>query len=740
MTDKGHYAEVALGMATEKLFHYRVPPSLVEAIAVGKRVLVPLGRRFVIGYVVRLSEDAPDIALKEIQEVVGEEPPLDPHLMELTGKVADDYLAPWGEVIRLAFPPSTRSPGRWVFRLATDGLALPPSLSPLESKLWEALQSRSPLSLGQLQRRAGTKDLHTILERMNRNGWVTREMVPVRSRRAARAHVPAGSLPEPQSSLLPEEGNWPTELEPVRSQIENCTHRTFLLFGASWKQRAHWYRRVFDFLLRSERGALLLVPEIESASPWVEEMKAPFRDQMAVLHSGLSSRERARQWRRIQEGEALIVIGTRSAIFVPHPRLALILIDEEQDSSYKQQEGPRYHAREVAQTRARMLNIPLLLASRTPSIESFYKAEQGEYHLLSVADRREEDLADISLVDMREEAKDKPKGFLLSSALKRAIEQTLTVSEQVILLINRRGYFGHLLCRDCGFQLQCPRCSVPFVLHRPQRRLICHRCGREESPPERCPSCRGLFMRYLGPGTQQLEEEVRRLFPGAKVARLDRDLFPPQAKPHPLHLSFGRGEIDILVGTQMVIKALQHGRASLIGLLSADNLLSLPDFRAGERLFSLLVAMIRDGRGRIPPSRIFIQTYNPGSYVLQAIRNRDWNLFYRKEIAARKVLCLPPFSHLALVEAAARREEGAKRAAFAVASLLQAERPPSLLLDGPAPSPHLRLKGRFHWRFLLKGERIPLLYSLRRALGQFEGSAIRGGVTLRVDIDPVRLY
>jgi primosomal protein N' (replication factor Y) len=247
-------------------------------------------------------------------------------------------------------------------------------------------------------------------------------------------------------------------------------------------------------------------------------------------------------------------------------------------------------------------------------------------------------------------------------------------------------------------------------------------------------------MRYLGPGTQQLEEEVRRLFPGAKVARLDRDLFPPQAKPHPLHLSFGRGEIDILVGTQMVIKALQHGRASLIGLLSADNLLSLPDFRAGERLFSLLVAMIRDGRGRIPPSRIFIQTYNPGSYVLQAIRNRDWNLFYRKEIAARKVLCLPPFSHLALVEAAARREEGAKRAAFAVASLLQAERPPSLLLDGPAPSPHLRLKGRFHWRFLLKGERIPLLYSLRRALGQFEGSAIRGGVTLRVDIDPVRLY
>lgn len=740
MTSKGHYAEVALGVATEKLFHYRIPPSLQEAVTLGRRVLVPLGRRFVIGYIVGLSEEAPGIALKDIQETFEEEPPLDRDLLELTRKVAEDYLAPWGEVVRSAFPPSTRNPGRWVFRLAIDGLVPPPSLSPLEGKLWGALQSLSPLSLGQLQRRAGTKDLHSVLERMQRNGWVTREMVPVRSRRAVSAHVPAGLLPEPQSGLLPEEEDWPAELATVRSHIENSTHRTFLLFGASWKQRVHWYRKIFDFLLRSERGVLLLVPDIESASAWMEEMEAPYRDRVAVLHSDLPSRERARQWGRIQEGEVSIIIGTRSAIFVPHPRLALILIDEEQDPSYKQQEGPRYQAREVALTRARMLNIPLLLASRAPSIESFYKAEQGEYHLLSVADRREDDFPDISLVDMREEAKDKSKGFLLSSALQRAIGQSLAASEQVILLINRRGYFGHLLCRDCGFQLQCPRCSAPFVLHRAQRKLICHQCGREESPPERCPSCRGLFMRYLGPGTQQLEEEVRRLFPGAKVARLDRDLFPPRAKPHPLYLSFSRGEIDILVGTQMVIRALQHGRASLIGLLSADNLLSLPDFRAGERLFSLLMTMIQDGSAKTPLSRILIQTHNPGSYVLQAIRNRNWDLFYRREIASRKILCLPPFLHLVLIEVSAKAEERAKRAAFAVASLLQAERPPSLLLDGPAPSPHLRVKGRFYWRLLVKGERAPLLDRIRRALTSFENSAARKGVVLRADVDPIRLY
>ncbi len=740
MKSKGHYAEVALGMATDKLFHYRIPPSLQGSVTLGRRVLVPLGRRFVVGYIVGLAEEAPDIALKDIQEVFQEEPPLDRHLLELTRKVAEDYLAPWGEVIKSAFPPSTRSPGRWVFRLAVEGLARPPTLTALEGKLWEALQSLSPLSLGQLQRRAGAKDLRLVLERMQRSGWVAREMVPVRSRRAAPAQVPASSLPEPQSSLLPKEEDWPAELASVRSPMENSTHRTFLLLGASWKQRAHWYGKIFDFLLRSERGALLLIPEIGSASAWIEEMEAPYRDRVAVLHSDLASRERARQWRRIQEGEAPIVIGTRSAIFVPHPKLALIVLDEEQDPSHKQQEGPRYHAREVALTRARMLNVPLLLASRTPSIESFYKAEQGEYHLLSVADGGDEDLPDIALVDMREEAGDKSKGFLLSSALQKAIGQSLAGSEQVILLINRRGYFGHLLCRDCGFQLQCPRCSVPFVLHRHERRLICHRCGREEIPPERCPSCRGLFMRYLGPGTQQLEEEVRRLFPEAKVARLDRDLFPPRAKPHPLYLSFSRGEIDILVGTQMVLKALQHGRASLIGLLSADNLLSLPDFRAGERLFSLLMTMIQDGSGKTPPSRILIQTYNPGSYVLQAIRNRDWDLFYRREIASRRTLSLPPFLHLALVEVSARAEERAKQAAIAVASLLQPNGPPSLLLDGPAPSPHLRIKGRFHWRLLLKGERAFLVDSLRRALGQFEESAAKAGVILRVDIDPVRLY
>ncbi len=247
-------------------------------------------------------------------------------------------------------------------------------------------------------------------------------------------------------------------------------------------------------------------------------------------------------------------------------------------------------------------------------------------------------------------------------------------------------------------------------------------------------------MRYLGPGTQQLEEEVRRLFPGAKVARLDRDLFPAQAQSHPVYLSFSRGEIDILVGTQMVIKALQHGRASLVGLLSADNLLSLPDFRAGERLFSLLMTVIQDGGGKSIPSRILIQTYNPGSYVLQAIRGRDWDLFYRREMASRKILCLPPFLHLALVEVSAKAEERAKQAAFALASLLQAERPSSPLLDGPAPSPHLRVKGRFHWRLLLKGDRASLVESLRRALGQFEKSTAKGGVILRVDIDPVRLF
>jgi primosomal protein N' (replication factor Y) (superfamily II helicase) len=728
------YAEVALGVATPKLFHYRIPPSLEEAVTLGRRVLVPLGRRFVVGYVVGLTEEAPPMVLKDIQEAFEDEPPLDPHLIELTRKVADEYLAPRGEVIKSAFPPSRRSPGRWVFRLIANGS--PPPF-PLEKKIWEALQFLSPLSLNQLQRRTGVRELRPALERMQRKGWVAREMVPVRIRAATRADdLPAGSSSPP----LPEKEDWPAELAPVQAGLANPGHQVFLLFGIPWNVRVRWYRRIFDLLLQHGKGALLLVPEISSASTWVEELGRPYTDHIALLHSDLSSRERTRQWTRIQEGAAPIVVATRSAAFIPHPGLALIVIEDEQDPSYKQQEGPHYDVREVALIRARMLHIPLLLASRTPSVESFYRAQVGEYHLLAMAGGREGISPRISLVDMRNEVREKTRGSLLSSPLREAIGQSLAAHEQAILLINRRGYFAQLLCRDCGFQLQCPRCSVPFVLHWPHRRLICHQCGSEESAPDRCPSCRGLFMRYHGAGTQQVEEELRRLFPEARVARLDRDLSPARDQPHPLHLQFGRGEIDILVGTQMVIRAVQHGRASLVGVLAADNLLSIPDFRAGERLFSLLMAMVPEGGAEVSPSHILVQTYNPGNYVLQAFQKQDWDLFYQREITSRRELSLPPFLRLALVEISAKEEEKAKKATFALASLLQAERPTSLLLDGPAPSPHLRVKGRFHWRLLVKGERAPLLDRLQRALTSFEASASRKGVVLRVDVDPVRLY
>jgi len=741
MENREQYAQVAVSLAADKLFFYRIPPSLQEAISLGRRVLVPLGRRLVIGHIVGLTEKSPSIPLKEIQEVLGEEPSLDAHLLALTKKVAQECLAPWGEVIKLALPPTIKSRSRWVYQLSSDQAIPPPSLSPLEGRIWEVLRAAFPSSLSsdQLRRRVGATDLGAVLAKLQRRGVLVRQMVPVRARRADQAGAGGISPPEPGSILPPKGEDLPEELLPLRSFIEKPAYGAFLLFGGSRRQRTHWYRRLFDLLLRSGKGALLLVPEIDAASFWVEDLRSLHGTQIAYLHSGLSAKDRENQWRRVQEGRAPIAIGTRSAVFTPHPRLGLILIDEEQDPSYKQEEGPRYHAREVALLRAQMLKIPLLLASATPSVESFYRAERGEYQLLQVAAEVQADPIRIRLVDMRMESPEKGRRPLLSLPLQEAMEKSLAASKTVVLLLNRRGYFTHLLCRECGFRLQCPKCSVPFVLHRARRRLLCHYCGKEEAPPDRCPNCRGVMIGYLGPGTQQVEEEVSRLFPKVPVVRIDRDTLTPRSGARAPISPLSQTDAEVMVGTQMILRTPQFHRASLIGVLFADNLLSLPDFRAGERLFSLLMEMIHQRRGNgSPPAQILVQTYHPGHYVLQAFQGQDYLFFYRREISSRQALSLPPFVHLAHLEVNAASEERAERAALALASLLQTKAG-SAQLEGPAPSPLYRLKGRFRWRILFKGERPVLIKRLDQALAEFEGSPAKRGVVVRVEIDPYHL-
>jgi primosomal protein N' (replication factor Y) len=555
-------------------------------------------------------------------------------------------------------------------------------------------------------------------------------------------------MPDKERSLPGrEEEAMPAEWLSLQSCIEKPTFSVFLLLGALRRHRTWRYQRLLDLVLSCQKGALLLVPEIELASSWRGELASLYGNQIASLHSGLSLKDREREWSRIQEGKASLVIGTRSAVFTPHPRLGLIVIDDEHDPSFKQEDVPRFHAREVALARAKLLGIPVILASATPTLESFYKAEQGEYELLTAANQEQRDSRQVSLADMRIEPRERGRAPLISATLRRAMEERVAASERVVLLMNRRGYFGHLRCRECGSCLQCPQCSVPLVLHRAERKLICHRCGKAQSPPDRCPYCRGVIMSYFGPGTQQLEEEVRRLFPKARVARLDRDALRgktgPRARMNPLSAE----GIDILVGTQMVLKAPDLQRASLVGVLLADSMLSLPDFRAGERLFGLLMETIRDeasapvGRRSGRTDReVIIQTYNPGHYVLQALKAQDYLLFYQREIESRRALSLPPFFQLAHLEISAKTEERARRAALALASLLRAHAPSSQLLEGPAPSPLSRLRGRYRWRLLAKGERGPFIGRLGQALERFQRSPAKAGATIRVDIDPLRLY
>jgi len=741
--------EVAVGIGTEKRFLYRVPPHLEPRVKAGRRVLVPLGGRLVVGCAVGFFTAPPPFSppcLREVEEVLDDRPSLDGHLLQLTREIARVSLSPWGEVIAAALPPLAGRRVRWVYRLAPGLLSPPSRLSTLERKIWDALQlsSPSPLSLERLQRRLGVKDLHPALYRLRQNGWILRQMEPVRARgtRRPKRKDPCWiGVDSARGERRKEEGEG-VDLAPLLRCLRDPSFQVFLLFGGSRWQRRGCLRRLIG-AVRGEEGVLLLVPEIESARSWKEDLESWMEGRVCLLHSGLSAREREEEWSKVQEGGGHLVIGTRSAVFAPHPRLGTIIIDDEHHPSFKQEEAPRYHAREVALIRCRLLGIPLVMASATPSLESFYRAERGEYHLLSLEGAGGDLATSIVVVDMAGEARRQARSGFISAELKEGIEKRLLRGERAALFVPRRGSFGHVFCKDCGFSFRCHRCDYPLVLHRAERKFLCHHCGWGAEIADRCPACRGMMVRYSSPGTQEVEEEMRRLFPEVEVRRLDRDTQMGRAG----NGRRGDGVQDggrILVGTQMILTPSILSGVSLIGVLQADALLNLPDFRAGERLFSLVMELRNEeGAFSVPPDsssrrEIILQTYNPDHYVFQALRSQDYLALYHREMSTRRELLLPPYVRLANLEVRSRSLEKAKRAACALCSLLSSQEGTFGPPEADA-SPLPRLRGEFRWRVMVRGAEDKLPQNLAQALERFRGLGASSGVSVRVDLDPIRL-
>jgi primosomal protein N' (replication factor Y) len=615
-----------------------------------------------------------------------------------------------------------------------EGAAQTPACDAKAEGVKAALDARGPLPLTQLLRVARVS--RSVIDRMLRDGplesWEER-VDPAEDPFDAGYVPPAHDLNAEQESAL----------KLVRARFELGEFGVLLLHGVTGSGKTEVYLRAVQETLARGKTAIILVPEI-ALTLWIgRQCRAWFGarfEGVAVLHSALRDVERAREWWRVRNGEARVVVGTRSAIFAPLQNLGLIIVDEEQESSYKQEETPRYHGRDVAIVRAKMENAVALLGSATPSLETYHHARNGKYELLTLASRVEQRaMASVEIVDLREDFAKTHQTSPISSALHAGIQECLAQKTQALVLINRRGYSWSVLCRSCGASVQCENCSISMTHHKQRNRLECHYCGSLKPIPKQCPKCQSKYVYFFGEGSEHLEERLRKEFPGARIARLDRDTARTKRQYQETLGAFAAGALDILVGTQMLAKGHDFQRVTLVGVVSADSSLSLPDFRAAERTFQLLTQVAgRAGRGELP-GRVLIQTFYPEHYAIQDAVKQDYPAFYERETQFRRVMAYPPFTSLANVIVRDTDLQKAIRWSRQLSEYFSPHDGKGLRILGPAAAPLARLKREHRFQFLLKSPRRSVLANvLSGAMTYLELKEIPETAVL-VDMDPLSL-
>ena len=607
------------------------------------------------------------------------------------------------------------------------------SLPEKEARVFHVLaEERGPLPLPQLSKLARVS--RTLVERM-----IRQEKLKCWEEPLAVEEDLFDSDYTPPSNILNEDQE--RELGVIRGWLGSGVFTAGLLYGVTGSGKTEVYLGAVEAALAQNKSALILVPEI-ALTLWCGRLfRARFGAGVTVLHSALPEVERAREWWRVRRGEAHVVVGTRSAIFAPVENLGLIVVDEEQEASYKQEETPRYHGRDVAVVRAKLEGAVALLGSATPSLESFQNARSGKYHLLQLDSRVENrPLAPVEIVDLREDFKTTHHAGPISSKLGEAIAARLAQGTQSLILINRRGYSWFVICRSCGAGVQCENCSISLTYHKQRERLECHYCGFSRRVPESCPKCNSEHVYFFGAGAEQLEEKLREKFPGARVARLDRDSVRTKRAYQQVLGDFATGKIDILVGTQMVAKGHDFQRVTLVGVVSADTQLSLPDFRAAERTFQLLTQVAgRAGRGDLP-GEVLVETYYPEHYAIQLAARQDYLTFFEKEVQFRRLLHYPPFTALASILVRDTKIENAIRWSRQLFAFLAPQESRGVKVLGPAAAPLARLKREYRFQFLLKA---PKRAQLTRAVTELLAFSEEKGIPQKavlVDVDPLSLF
>jgi primosomal protein N' (replication factor Y) len=740
------FADVVFDRPLDHAYTYAVPDSLRECMAVGKRVQVPFGRgdKTTIGYCVRLSSDAPERSVKELVRVLDDESLLPSDLLRLTRWMADYYLCGWGQVLHAIVPAGARQ--RAGLKATTFLEARPktewpqplPELTTKQQAAWQQLQSAGkPLEPRQLARLAkcGPGPVDALVLKGLARRLVRQIDRPTED--GIDAAPLAGSITLNSDQLQA----W----APIEQALHRGGFHAFLLYGVTGSGKTELYLRAIEEVVRQGKEAIVLVPEISLTPQTIQRFRGRC-GEVAVLHSHLGDAERGAHWRRVAGGQVQVVVGARSAVFAPTRRLGLIVIDEEHEGTFKQESTPRYHARDVAVMRARLENIPILMGSATPSLESWHNAERGHYTLLTLPSRvLERPLPQVSLIDLRHERLGPGRFHALSPTLERAMHQALRDDGQVMLLLNRRGFSTHVHCPACGYVEVCRFCDLALTHHRQREVMLCHYCGYEQAPPELCPSCGQGQVRYQGLGTEKLQAEIEDKFPGFVVRRMDSDSMKRPGSHARVLSAFRRGLIHVLLGTQMIAKGLDFPNVTLVGVINADVGLHIPDFRSAERTFQLLSQVAgRTGRGP-RGGRVVVQTFNPEHPCIALAATHDYSGFVATELTHRRAHNYPPFERLVRLIVRSRDQRAgadfAERLAGAFRTQLSApaqfSSPAAIRLLGPAEAPVFRLKGYYRFHFQLQSASAAVLHELLRATLP----AVRpsNGVEFTIDVDPLNM-
>jgi len=795
------YCEAALPVPLDKTFTYSVPGGLVGRVMPGCRVLVPLAARTVTGVVLRTHGKAPEHSVRPIRKLLDSEPALSGDLLDLGRWISRYYCTPVGEVFRAMLPLAGETRQTRVVALTDAGSRVLDEALVIESterailtalrrkpltfpylagkhehggdaikrlhkrglvEIKERVEERDPTMargaalrvelasmdsvpeqsragdrwlLGYLRQHPGSHDLRALAVQRSDAVAVARRLAGAG---AVRIEVveerPADAVSRDRHELSEDQR---AALGSIREGLGAGRFRTFLLHGVTGSGKTEVYLRATEDALALDRSVLVLMPEIALTPASAEQFFGWFGDRVAVLHSGLGSRQRSDQWRRVRDGKARVVLGTRSAVFAPLSKLGLVIVDEEHDSSYKQAEAPRYNGRDVAIVRGRSSGAVVLIGSATPGLETCFNARNGKYTQLTMPRRiMERPLPAVRIVDMRREFSETGRNHLFSRELSTAVRECLTRGEQAMILLNRRGFSTFVLCRSCGHRIECPNCSVTLTYHRRDKHLLCHFCDHSESLPARCPACGRKYLHFHGSGSEKVEAELRKNFPEARIARLDRDTVQTRNSYETILGAFRDGERNLLVGTQMIAKGHDIPNVTLVCVVDADVGLGIPDFRAAERTFQLLTQVAgRAGRGE-KPGQVLIQTMNPQHYAIELAGKQDYAAFYERETQFRKAMWYPPYSSIATILV---RSPDLSEAATMSGALGKHLMPPpeGLRVVGPASAPKAKLRTEYRFQFLVRSVNRKSLAELLAKARRFAERRKWPATALIIDVDPV---